>query len=686
MNLDKNKTIEEILSFKRPTEQYKKALNFRPQKGWTKHLGIIPSLIFAFSVVIILGVVLSQVEKVLIQERPEAGIDSVSKIEEYLEDKLHWGEVVRVFLGVETVYAAEPEVKVRDSAYSAKFVSQSIPDPVEIEAGSTKSVVIKFKNNGTATWNNLGSRYISAYTMEPRERSSEFKGSSWPNAKQTGKMAGVVASGEVGELTLELKAPEKTGEYVEKFYLAAENYSWVEDGYFFLKINVVPKTETVVEDVVSETAGSSEYSAQRVVLSKKSITAKGGEKIKIIIGFRNKGEADWSQFSLTSESAEFASDQWESGEVILSGEEDVLTGSFLRKTFYLNTLAKKGEYNAVFKLNIDEGSLVEEIEIPVSVTANAPSSYRAPKFEADVVLSENVVVDNIRMTTEPRVRVGISAPLSNFIQFRSYDDDYNVFAGNVKKGVLSRKKFAVIKFTGEEYSFDGGDLDFNTRDFIRLEPATNPHAVYHVPNLISRTASWVKPGVQFNKYRGAIEYRQGEVDDKMYIVNDLLIEDYVRGISENSSRAPLEMVKANLVAARNYVYVAKNKYPFFDVLCNTYDQLYLGFMAEEILPNVQNAAAATRGVMVTYRDKIVTTPYFGNSSGWTKNYSSVWGGSSKSWLVSVRTNYDAGRRMLGHGVGMSQRDAAIRAEEENLNFVELLKYYYTGVKIEKVFN
>jgi len=41
--------------------------------------------------------------------------------------------------------------------------------------------------------------------------------------------------------------------------------------------------------------------------------------------------------------------------------------------------------------------------------------------------------------------------------------------------------------------------------------------------------------------------------------------------------------------------------------------------------------------------------------------------------------------MFGHGVGMSQRDAAIRADEEGLNFVELLQYYYTNTVIEKVF-
>jgi len=44
-----------------------------------------------------------------------------------------------------------------------------------------------------------------------------------------------------------------------------------------------------------------------------------------------------------------------------------------------------------------------------------------------------------------------------------------------------------------------------------------------------------------------------------------------------------------------------------------------------------------------------------------------------------------GKRQLGHGVGMSQRDASLRAKNENLNFVSLLKYYYTDVEVEQLY-
>ena len=41
--------------------------------------------------------------------------------------------------------------------------------------------------------------------------------------------------------------------------------------------------------------------------------------------------------------------------------------------------------------------------------------------------------------------------------------------------------------------------------------------------------------------------------------------------------------------------------------------------------------------------------------------------------------------MFGHGVGMSQRDAAYRAYELDENWEELIQYYYTDVEIVKMY-
>ncbi|MFZ2189417.1 MAG: NBR1-Ig-like domain-containing protein [Candidatus Magasanikiibacteriota bacterium] len=584
-----------------------------------------------------------------------------------------------------SVKAVEPEVVVKDEAYTAKYVSQSVSDPIEIEAGSTKTVVIKFKNTGTAIWNSSGSRFISAYTMEPRDRVSVFKGKNWTSGKQTGKISAQVKPGGVVELSIDLQAPEKTGEYIEKFYLAAENYSWVKNGYFYFKIKVVPKkiVETPVENEIIPSVNDSSYVAKRLILSKKSVTAPGGEQTKIVIGYQNNGKNTWNKYKLTNEDKNYFDSTWGSSGKVLEKAEEILPTKFLRETFYFRIPAKKGDYIAKFKLEIDEGKFIDEINIPITVTADAPDDYQVSELETEV--EDNGVINNIRLENEPRVRVGITAPETNFIQFRSYDDDYNVFDGNKLQGVLAKRKFAVIKYNDGEYNFKGGDLDFDSDNFIRLEPITNSHAIFHIPNLNTRVAKWVDPNKLFNKYRGAVEYRQGTVDKKMYIVNDVLLEDYVKGMAEVGRADPIEFIKANLVAARNYAYIAKNKYPFFDVVANTYDQLYLGFEAEEVLPMVVEAQEATRGMFVTYNNEVVTTPYFGNSNGKTKSFSSVWGGANKPWLVSVVADYDKGKKLFGHGVGMSQRDANLRAKNEGLNFVGLLKHYYTGVKVEKLY-
>lgn len=587
------------------------------------------------------------------------------------------------------VYAAEPEVVIRDVGYSAQFVSQSIPDPIEIQAGATETVTFKFKNIGTKTWNNSGVNYISAYTMEPRDRNSIFYTTGWKSTKQTGKMVGNIAPGQTGSLEIKLKAPATTGEFIERFYLASENYSWVKGGYFYIKIKVVPTVVTQSDNSLTSAvsdSGNSGYQLKRIILSPKSIVAAGGSQMKLIIGYQNLGDSKWSSFEFKSDSDTFLDSSWLSESIIAKGNEEVLPENFFRKNLYIRTPTKKGEYVAKFILGVDGGKITDEIVVPITVTADAPSGYQPPSFFNSTDGGTGKIKQSLTMSAEPRLRVGISAPEGNFIQFRSYEDEYNVYSGSELKGVLPIRKLGVVKFNGSEYSFSGGDLIFTSNQFIRLEPVNNLHAVFSIANL-NRPASWINPTADFDEYRGAVEYRQGEVDKKMYIVNDLLLEDYVKGMAENSSVSQTEFLKANLVAARNYAYVNKGKYSFFDVLCNTYDQLYLGVEAEKTLPNVVAAAENTRGVFVTYNDQVITTPYFGHSNGVTKSWTSVWGGSNKPWLVPVKANYDDAMysSYSGHGVGMSQMDASNRAKNENVDFVDLLKYYYTGVQIEKLY-
>ena len=602
------------------------------------------------------------------------------------------------FFVITPAAAKDPELTIRHESMAAKYAGQSAADPIEIEVGQLKNVIVKFKNVGTETWTTEGRGFVSAYTVEPRDRLSIFRGPDWLSGDQTAPIARVTKPGQIGELVLTLKAPEKVGTYTEEFHLAAENYTWVKGGYFFLKIKVLSSSSSTPPihplskggDILSKSSTIA-HKANKFIQNKKSVTAVGGERVELIVGFQNVGQTTWTRYGLAANQPtalasaatplSFADELWHTGSVIFEKEGQIDPGEVVRENFIFRAPGRKGLYTAQFHLQINGEQLEEPvIELPVTVTEDAP-------FYADALETQPAsTLLAYRLSAEPRIRVGLWRP-PEFAQFRSDEDDYLVFTGETQRGVLPRGRFGILKIQDGQYSFKGGDLDILSADYIRLAPANNPHAAFTLWNY-ERWVKWKGPN-NFNQYRGALEYRRGEVKEDVWIVNDLLLEDYVKGIGENANSSPTEYLKSQTVAQRSYAYatVVANKYGIFDVVATTGDQLYLGVEAERITPNFVAAAQATRGQMVAYEGSIVITPYFGNSDCRTRAWTEKWGGAVKPWLVSVKTNYDCarGRRKNGHGVGMSQLDASARAKEEGLDHVALVKYYYTGVEVERAY-
>jgi len=592
--------------------------------------------------------------------------------------------------------AADPKPNISHPTMMAKYVSQSIPDPIEIEAGGQKTIILKFKNVGTETWPVTGKGFISAYTMEPRDRNSVFASPNWTSAKQTGPISKVAKPGETADLAIVLKAPEKTGDYTEEFYLASENYSWVAGGYFFLKIKVVPAQEKTAEVEPSANAQDEpevSYTANKFIQNKKSVEAVGGEQIALTLGFQNIGKETWKSYSVVSnqptalagvsDSLSFADHGWKSASMVLEKQQEIAPGAIIREDIYFRAPAEEGEYKAKFYLAV-EGKTLSDVyaEVEITVTSNAPDHYVEP-FGG----SEATEPVSFKLDSEPRIRVGLWQPPS-YVQFRSVETAYDVYAGIEKKGTLGLNKLAVLMRKDGQYYFRGGDLEFYSDEYLRLSPVDNPSAVFTLLNY-SRMVTWKGPN-NFSSYRGAMEYRLGEVKtDAIWVVNDLLLEDYIKGIGENGNVSPVEYLKAQTVAQRSYAYstIQANKYGIFDVVATTGDQLYLGVECERIMSNFVAAAQATRGYMATYDNNVVITPYFGHAVCRTKSWTETWGGTTKPWLVPVQTTYDCQYygSFFGHGVGMSQMDASRRATAESAGWQDLVKYYYTGVKVEKIF-
>lgn len=597
-----------------------------------------------------------------------------------------------------SVRAADPKPTIKDPAFAGKFVSQSLADPITIEAGQTKSVTVKFKNTGTATWNNTGSRFLSAYTVDPNYHVSQLKGKNWISSSQTAKMTGTVKPGGTGEIVIDLTAPQEPGEYLERFYLAAENHTWVEGSYFFFKIKVTPAKKAAVVEAAQPaievpTVSVSPYKANIFIQVPKSVVARGGEKVELTIAFQNVGEKPWTGYSLSANSPSalanvstlsFADELWEGPLHVFTRTKTVAKEDVVNETVSFRTPNQNGSYVATFQLAV-AGESVENgmIQIPVTVTENAPNYV-----DSSIVETPAPFVP--RLLEEPRIKVGIWKNPPGFVQFQSEEDDYSVYEGDVLRGVLPKARLGVLKYVSGVYSFKGGELEFETPTHIRLLPVNNQHAVFSLLNF-SRVIKWKGGSRNFNQYRGGFEYRMTKDGDAVYAINDVLFEDYVIGIGETSNTDPMEFQKAQAVAARTYAYYVmehtdKHEKRNFDVVATTGDQLYLGYISEGITPNYAQAVQATHGYMVTYENNIVITPYFGHSNGKTKSWVQVWGGVARPWLVSVVAKYDKGLKQYGHGVGMSQRDAAKRAIKDGTLWQDLIKIYYTGVSIEKIYN
>ncbi len=149
-------------------------------------------------------------------------------------------------------------------------------------------------------------------------------------------------------------------------------------------------------------------------------------------------------------------------------------------------------------------------------------------------------------------------------------------------------------------------------------------------------------GVTSGSYRGALEFRPTAFGGVLAI-NAVGLEDYVRGVvgAESPASWPADALKAQAVAARTYaITTGAGPTQGFEQYADTRSQMYRGIAAET--PATDAAVAGTRGQVVTYGGKPVTTFFFSTSGGRTEDIENSFIGSApKPWLVSVDDPYDS---------------------------------------------
>lgn len=463
-----------------------------------------------------------------------------------------------------------------------------------------------------------------------------------------------------------------------------------------LKISVIKKKVVTV-------------AAKRLIQSDTQLTMPALGRSAFEVGFKNTGTAAWKASdqnsitlrSLAKRESYFYDSSWTGPNTVMPLKSGGAPGELVFFNFVLNAPERPGLYSEHLALFSGATQLPgTDVVIPILVTKAPPqatlASYVVPP-QAVLPLSASStpafvsqdIIDDIR-GAEKSIRIGITYSNDPIQVTASKDYDVRDTSGALLGSVISGSVTTVLYDRATKlYSITMQNTSSTTAYPVRFTGSSIPDqdTIFEILSYSNRPG-W-STSINDNKFRGALEVQYASATDRVWVINELLFEQYLKGIGETSNSSPYEYQKALLIAARTYgLYHIQRSTKYaaehFTISATDADQVYRGYNAELRLPNVTRAVNETRGAIVTYQGTLAVTPYYSQSDGRTRSWGEVWGGGPYPWLVSVSDPGCAGLPMLGHGVGLSARGALLMALEGK-GFEEILKYYYTGVEIRRVY-
>ena len=563
---------------------------------------------------------------------------------------------------------------------------------IKMAPGETKTYRVGFKNTGKAFWYSEGKHFISVYTYGPKYRKSVFEDSSWYSSEQPAQMKDpIIQPGMVGYVEFVLKAPKKIGVYNEIFQLAAEDLTWISGGEFTVQIEVantpvvVVPTPTAPQATTTATKDAVGYNATLLLRSDKKGTSVGpGEEVSLKLGFKNSGTKTWGSESIrpsgvslaTVSIADFQHLSWVSSSQVLQTNSSVGPGELKFVDFKIKAPNIKGVYVASFQLVVDDVAVPGgSIDIPVTVTSDGIISEPEATLPAVEIIPEPILRVGIYNTTDP---IMLITNQTYRIVNGSGTEVVSVAGGQLSKTIFDfNYKTFTVAVAGQTYTASGP---------LRFEPENSKEAIFTLVNYEDHPG-WNK-SLNDNSFRGVIEFKQAPQTNRLWVIEEVPISQYLYGLAETSNNTDEDFQSALAVAARTYAfyhYTNNTKHGGVFHIDSYYDQVYRGYNSEIRMPQWKQSVDDSRGVIATYNNKIAITPYYSRSDGRTRDWTEVWGGNGKPWLVSVPTPYDVGQTLWGHGVGMSARDALLRARV-GASWQDIVKYYYTGVTLQKKWN
>lgn len=198
-----------------------------------------------------------------------------------------------------------------------------------------------------------------------------------------------------------------------------------------------------------------------------------------------------------------------------------------------------------------------------------------------------------------------------------------------------------------DYTLNGVICNSGTSYILKVsgtQVSLNGVLVNNASFIPSNLASTIKINSSVSRnYRGTLSFKIIPINGipKVVPVNTINIEEYLKGVvgKEMSDYFPIEALKAQAVAARNYALanVGKHSTKGYSI-CDTTDcQVYGGYDAS--LTRVISAVDATEGKVLLSGTSLVSALYSANDGGYTEDSVNVWG-APLSYLKAKQDSYD----------------------------------------------
>jgi len=197
--------------------------------------------------------------------------------------------------------------------------------------------------------------------------------------------------------------------------------------------------------------------------------------------------------------------------------------------------------------------------------------------------------------------------------------------------------------------------------------------------------------IPYNQFLNTLKFYPENGGRELLMVNELGVEQYLYGVSEEPSTQPPQKKHAIWVATRGYILAYsesagwKDKFPGE----SRYDMkdlpsccvFYLGDQWTDYNSSQIELVDQTYGITPMYNGKPAILPYFSSSDGRTRtNWKSEY-----PYIKDLVLPYDYGQELRGHGNGLSAYTAKKLAEIDGYDYEQIIDYFFDDIDLKKLY-